>query len=39
MKRPAQPKEFAPPFVWLVSEETSYINASVISVTGGKPTM
>lgn len=39
MERPAQPKELAPPFVWLASEESSYINASVISVTGGKPTM
>jgi NAD(P)-dependent dehydrogenase (short-subunit alcohol dehydrogenase family) len=39
MERPAQPKELAPPYVWLASEEASYVNASVISVTGGKPTM
>ena len=39
MERPAQPRELAPPFVWLASEEASFINASVISVTGGKPTM
>ena len=39
MERPAQPRELAPPFVWLASDEASYINASVISVTGGKPTM
>ena len=39
MERPAQPRELAPPFVWLASEEASYVNAAIIPVTGGKPTM
>jgi NAD(P)-dependent dehydrogenase (short-subunit alcohol dehydrogenase family) len=35
--RPAQPAELAPLFVFLASEESSYITGEVIGVTGGKP--
>lgn len=35
MKRPAQPAELAPAYVFLASAEASYINAEVLSVTGG----
>ncbi|GIF75589.1 glucose 1-dehydrogenase [Asanoa siamensis] len=35
--RPGQPKEVAPPFVLLASDEASYISGAVIPVTGGKP--
>lgn len=37
--RPAQPKELAPAYVLLASEEASYMIASTIAVTGGKPVM
>ena len=37
--RPAQPAELAGAYVFLASEQASYINAAVIPVTGGKPTM
>ena len=37
MGRPAQPAELAPLFVFLASQESSYINGEVIGVTGGKP--
>lgn len=37
MKRPAQPKEIAPAYVMLASDEASYITAATIAVTGGKP--
>jgi NAD(P)-dependent dehydrogenase (short-subunit alcohol dehydrogenase family) len=33
--RPAQPAELAPTFVFLASQESSYITAEVIGVTGG----
>jgi NAD(P)-dependent dehydrogenase (short-subunit alcohol dehydrogenase family) len=36
MKRPAQPKELAPAFVFLASEEGSYINGEILGVTGGR---
>lgn len=39
MKRPAQPFELAPPYVFLASSEAQYVVGEVLSVTGGKPTM
>lgn len=36
MKRPAQPVEIAPAYVFLASEESSYIAGATIAVTGGK---
>jgi len=35
--RPAQPVELAPSYVFLASNESSYITGEVIGVTGGKP--
>ena len=35
--RPAQPAELAPIFVFLASQESSYIVGEVVGVTGGKP--
>ncbi len=35
--RPAQPAELAPAYVYLASEESSYINGETIGVTGGRP--
>jgi NAD(P)-dependent dehydrogenase (short-subunit alcohol dehydrogenase family) len=35
MGRPAQPAELAPTYVFLASQESSYITAEVIGVTGG----
>jgi NAD(P)-dependent dehydrogenase (short-subunit alcohol dehydrogenase family) len=35
--RPAQPKELAPPYVMLATDEASYISGTTIAVTGGKP--
>ena len=37
MGRPAQPAELAPSFVFLASDEASYVNGEVLGVTGGKP--
>jgi NAD(P)-dependent dehydrogenase (short-subunit alcohol dehydrogenase family) len=37
--RPAQPKELAPAYVLLASDEASYMMAATIAVTGGKPVM
>jgi NAD(P)-dependent dehydrogenase (short-subunit alcohol dehydrogenase family) len=37
MKRPGQPKEVAPAFVMLASDEASYISGARIAVTGGTP--
>jgi NAD(P)-dependent dehydrogenase (short-subunit alcohol dehydrogenase family) len=37
MKRPAQPAELAPSYVFLASDESRYVNGEVLGVTGGKP--
>jgi hypothetical protein len=37
MKRPAQPAELAPAFIFLASDESRYVNGEVLGVTGGKP--
>ena len=36
--RPAQPAELAPTYVFLASQESRYISAEILSVTGGQPT-
>ena len=36
--RAGQPAELAPPYVFLASQESSYVTGSTLSVTGGKPT-
>jgi NAD(P)-dependent dehydrogenase (short-subunit alcohol dehydrogenase family) len=35
--RPAQPKELAPAYVMLATDEASYVSGATIAVTGGKP--
>lgn len=37
MRRPGQPRELAPVYVLLASDEASYISGATIAVTGGKP--
>jgi len=37
MQRPAQPRELAPAYVFLASQESSYITGEIIGVTGGMP--
>jgi NAD(P)-dependent dehydrogenase (short-subunit alcohol dehydrogenase family) len=37
MARPGQPRELAPAYVMLASDEASYISGATIAVTGGKP--
>jgi NAD(P)-dependent dehydrogenase (short-subunit alcohol dehydrogenase family) len=37
MQRPGQPKELAPVYVMLASDEASYVSGATIAVTGGKP--
>jgi len=37
MGRPAQPRELAPVYVMLASNEASYVSGATIAVTGGKP--
>jgi NAD(P)-dependent dehydrogenase (short-subunit alcohol dehydrogenase family) len=37
MGRPAQPAELAPAFVFLASDQASYVNGEILGVTGGKP--
>ena len=37
MGRPAQPAELAPIYVFLASDDASYISAQIVGVTGGTP--
>lgn len=37
MERPAQPKELAPVYVMLATDEASYVSGATVAVTGGKP--
>jgi NAD(P)-dependent dehydrogenase (short-subunit alcohol dehydrogenase family) len=37
MGRPAQPKELAPVYVMLATDEASYVSGTTVAVTGGKP--
>jgi NAD(P)-dependent dehydrogenase (short-subunit alcohol dehydrogenase family) len=37
LKRPGQPAEVAPTYVWLASDQASYISGATIAVTGGVP--
>lgn len=37
MGRPGQPAELAPIFVYLASQESSYMTGEVVGLTGGKP--
>ena len=37
MGRPAQPAELAPAFVFLASQEASFVNGETLGVTGGQP--
>jgi len=39
MKRPAQPSEVAPSYVFLASNSSSYISGATIPVTGGRNTL
>ena len=39
MKRPGQPKEVAPLFVFLASEDSSYVTGARYAVTGGTPVL
>lgn len=37
--RMGQPREVSPAFVFLASDEASYVNGEILAVTGGMPTM
>ena len=37
MKRAGQPAELAPVYVFLASDDSTYITGEIIGVTGGKP--
>lgn len=37
MQRPAQPRELAPIYVMLASDEASFVSGATVAVTGGKP--
>ena len=39
MKRPGQPAEVAPLYVWLASDEASYVTGARYAVTGGVPVL
>ncbi|WP_410881293.1 SDR family oxidoreductase [Myroides sp. DW712] len=39
LKRPAQPSEIAPAYIFLASEAASYISGTIISATGGRITL
>lgn len=39
MGRPAQPRELAPVFVMLASDEASYVSGAMVPVTGGRPVL
>ncbi len=39
LKRPGQPAELAPVFVFLASQDASYVTGAAYAVTGGQPTM
>ena len=36
MERPAQPAELAPVYVYLASQDSSYVSGSVMDLTGGR---
>jgi NAD(P)-dependent dehydrogenase (short-subunit alcohol dehydrogenase family) len=36
MKRPAQPVEIAPAYVFLASEDANYISGQILHVNGGE---
>lgn len=36
MKRPGQPEELAPAYVYLASDDSSYVTGQVIHVNGGE---
>ena len=36
MKRPGQPEELAPAYVFLASDDSSYMSGQMIHVNGGK---
>jgi NAD(P)-dependent dehydrogenase (short-subunit alcohol dehydrogenase family) len=38
LSRAGQPAEVAPAFVFFASQESSYVSAQSLGVTGGKPT-
>ena len=35
ISRPAQPKEYGPPAVFLATDDSSYVVGAILSVTGG----
>jgi NAD(P)-dependent dehydrogenase (short-subunit alcohol dehydrogenase family) len=37
MGRPAQPRELAPVYVMLASDEASFVSGAMVPVTGGRP--
>lgn len=37
MQRPGQPAEVAPVYVFLASEQASYVTSALYAVTGGTP--